>query len=92
MDKLYDFLIEAKKQTYANANIEKVQSSRNGSKDYEYKKNTTYTENDIKEKIIDGIKSIYKVNEAAEYIYNLYKKDYFYEYDKEIGKCILNLI
>ncbi len=43
MDKLYDFLIEAKKQTYANANIEKVQSSRSGSKDYEYKHdNMTY--------------------------------------------------
>ena len=40
MDKLYDFLIEAKKQTYANANTEKVQPSRIGSKDYEYKKDT----------------------------------------------------
>lgn len=30
------FLIEAKQQTYANANIERVKSSRTGSKDYEY--------------------------------------------------------
>lgn len=34
---LYKFLIEAKKQTYANKNIKKVISSRNGSFDYEYR-------------------------------------------------------
>lgn len=34
---LYEFLIEAKKQTYANANVEKVNSSRKGSHDYHYK-------------------------------------------------------
>lgn len=33
---LYEFLIEAKKQTYANANVEKVNSSRKGSHDYHY--------------------------------------------------------
>ncbi len=33
---LYEFLIEAKKQTYANENVEKANSSRNGSYDYEY--------------------------------------------------------
>ena len=33
---LYDFLIEAKKQTYANENVEKVNSSRKGSHDYHY--------------------------------------------------------
>ena len=33
---LYDFLVEAKKQTYANENVKKVQSSREGSFDYEY--------------------------------------------------------
>lgn len=32
------FLIEAKKQTYANEKVEKVSSSRLNSKDYEYKK------------------------------------------------------
>ena len=32
------FLIEAKRQTYANENMEKVKSSRLDSKDYEYKK------------------------------------------------------
>ena len=38
MEKLIDFLIEAKKQTYANGSIEKSESTRLGSKDYEYKK------------------------------------------------------
>lgn len=38
MEKLINFLIEAKKQTYANDSIEKAKSSRLGSKDYEYKK------------------------------------------------------
>ena len=38
MDKLIEFLIEAKKQTYANGSIEKSESTRLGSKDYEYKK------------------------------------------------------
>lgn len=33
-----DFLIEAKKSTYANGAAEKIESSRLGSKDYEYKK------------------------------------------------------
>lgn len=33
---LYQFLIEAKKQTYANENIKKVDSSRKGSHDYHY--------------------------------------------------------
>lgn len=35
---LEEFLIEAKKQTYANDKIEKVNSSRLNSNDYEYKK------------------------------------------------------
>ena len=34
--KLYAFLIEAKKQTYANENIKKANSSRKGSRDYHY--------------------------------------------------------
>lgn len=38
MEELKLFLIEAKKATYANANIEKVTSSRQGSNDYEYSK------------------------------------------------------
>ena len=43
MDKLEKFLIEAKKGTYANANVENVSSSRKGSNDYEYKSgNMTY--------------------------------------------------
>ncbi len=33
---LKQFLIKAKKQTYANANVEKVTASRRGSNDYEY--------------------------------------------------------
>ena len=36
MDKLYEFLKDAKKQTYANENVKKIESSRNGSHDYEY--------------------------------------------------------
>ena len=39
MEELYNFLTEAKKQTYANENIEKKQSSRVGSNDYEYSSN-----------------------------------------------------
>lgn len=35
--KLYYFLIEAKKQTYANANVKKTNSSREGSHDYDYR-------------------------------------------------------
>lgn len=38
MKNLEKFLIEAKKETYANAKVEKVASNRLGSKDYEYKK------------------------------------------------------
>ena len=34
-----DFLIKAKKATYANANVEKVAASRRGSNDYEYSDN-----------------------------------------------------
>lgn len=36
---LYDFLVEAKKQTYANENVKKILSSRKGSFDYEYGNN-----------------------------------------------------
>ncbi len=36
IDDLYNFLIEAKKQTYANENGEKIKSTRNNSHDYEY--------------------------------------------------------
>lgn len=36
MEEIKKFLIEAKKQTYANENAEKCNSSRNGSDDYEY--------------------------------------------------------
>ena len=36
---LRDFLIKAKKATYANASVEKVAASRRGSNDYEYSDN-----------------------------------------------------
>ena len=36
---LYNFLIEAKKQTYANENVKKQESTRLGSHDYEYSSN-----------------------------------------------------
>lgn len=43
MDDLYNFLIEAKKQTYANENVKKILSTRVGSYDYEYSsKNMVY--------------------------------------------------
>ena len=38
MNNLEEFLIDAKKQTYANASVEKQPSSRLNSKDYEYVK------------------------------------------------------
>lgn len=38
-NKLHDFLIEAKKQTYANENVEKSSPSRKGSHDYHYENN-----------------------------------------------------
>ncbi len=39
MNDLENFLIEAKTQTYANENIEKIKSTRLNSNDYEYRKN-----------------------------------------------------
>ena len=45
MNELREFLVEAKKNTYANANIEKQPSSRQGSNDYEYS-NEKYTYHD----------------------------------------------
>lgn len=43
MEELQKFLIEAKQSTYANANVEKVASTRAGSNDYEYSnQNMTY--------------------------------------------------
>ena len=38
MINIEDFLIEAKRQTYANENVERVLSARKNSKDYEYKR------------------------------------------------------
>lgn len=38
MENIEKFLIEAKKQTYANKNIKRIKSSRLKSEDYEYKK------------------------------------------------------
>ena len=39
IENLYNFLIEAKKQTYAKENIKKCVSTRKGSYDYEYSSN-----------------------------------------------------
>ena len=39
MEELRNFLIKAKKATYANASVEKVAASRRGSNDYEYSDN-----------------------------------------------------
>ncbi len=38
MKKIEEFLIEAKKQTYANGNARKSESTRLNSNDYEYQK------------------------------------------------------
>ncbi len=38
IEDLHNFLLEAKKQTYANENVKKISSTRLGSHDYEYKK------------------------------------------------------
>lgn len=38
MEEIKKFLIEAKRQTYANESVEKIESSRLHSKDYEYRK------------------------------------------------------
>lgn len=57
---LYDFLIEAKKQTYANENIKKVASSRLGSHDYNYQKdNMTYHDTYFGGKIFMGEEVVY---------------------------------
>ena len=40
MERLKEFLIEAKKQTYANENVKKIASYREGSHDYEYSNGT----------------------------------------------------
>ena len=40
MENLKEFLIEAKKQTYANENVEKINSTRKGSHDCEYSNGT----------------------------------------------------
>lgn len=43
MNNIESFLIDAKKQTYANTSVEKISSTRLNSNDYEYKKgNMTY--------------------------------------------------
>jgi len=44
MKKLKKFLIEAKKETYANENVKQKKSSRLKSRDYEYKKRNMMNE------------------------------------------------
>ena len=41
MNNLSEFLMEAKKQTYANENVKKQESTRKASHDYEYSSNGT---------------------------------------------------
>lgn len=61
---LQNFLIEAKQQTYANENVEKISSTRRGSHDYEYKKDDwTYHDTYFGGTIFQGQEVVYKEGE-----------------------------
>lgn len=65
MQELEAFLIEAKKQTYANATVEKVHSSRLNSIDYEYQKdNMLYHDTYFGTTNFIGEEVIYKDNQV----------------------------
>lgn len=69
---LENFLIEAKKQTYANKNVHKIESSRLKSKDYEYKKNNMiYHDTYFGEKNFIGEEVVY-INNKAYWAMNYY--------------------
>jgi len=62
---LLDFLIEAKKNTYALGNAKKIESTRLGSNDYEYSKdNMTYHDTYFGGTKFIGEEVVYKNNEA----------------------------
>lgn len=64
MEDLKRFLIEAKKNTYANAKAKKVASSRPGSKDYEYTDGTyIYHDTYFGKTFFIGEEVVYKVGE-----------------------------
>lgn len=72
-DKLYNFLIEAKKQTYANENIKKVSSSRDGSYDYEYKnENMIYHDTYFGGSTFMGEEVVYSQSESPIWEMNYY--------------------
>ena len=72
-DKLYNFLIEAKKQTYANENVKKVSSSRDGSYDYEYKnENMVYHDTYFGGSRLMGDEVVYSQSESPIWGLNYY--------------------
>lgn len=72
-EKLYEFLIEAKKQTYANENIEKVKSSRVGSHDYHYQNNgMTYHDTYFGGTVFMGEEVVYHDNDIPIWGMNYY--------------------
>lgn len=73
MDKLREFLIEAKKQTYANENVEKQKSSRTGSNDYEYgSNNMTYHDTYFGGTNFMGEEVVYEQNDTPIWGMNYY--------------------
>ena len=70
---LYQFLIEAKKQTYANANVEKQKSTRRGSYDYEYSSNNmTYHDTYFGGTNFMGEEVVYEENDTPIWGMNYY--------------------
>jgi hypothetical protein len=73
MDKLREFLIEAKKQTYANESVEKQKSSRIGSNDYEYSANNmTYHDTYFGGTNFMGEEVVYEQNDTPIWGMNYY--------------------
>ena len=71
--KLYQFLIEAKKQTYANENVKKQLSSRKGSFDYEYSSNNmTYHDTYFGGTNFMGEEVVYQENDTPIWGMNYY--------------------
>ena len=86
-----NFLIRAKKSTYANANIEKVSSSRNGSSDYNYEEiidNKKYTYHDT---YFGGVKFIGEEVVYCDKNKPIWGMNYYgITYDDTLGKEIID--
>lgn len=73
LEDLYNFLIEAKKQTYANENVKKQLSSRKGSFDYEYSSNNmTYHDTYFGGTNFMGEEVVYQENDTPIWGMNYY--------------------